>query len=122
VTPFRDEASVPRVSGAQNGIYLSPTFKSNKVFYGDEQDPKNHFCSQQKAEFHSPMGGRIIEKANNKLDSTNKLAVYGNKFHKSRSNINLKNFSQLNMGCNENIGNAYAQQVENRRVMADLHE
>lgn len=50
------------------------------------------------------MGGRIVEKnGDRQANSTNGLAVYANKFHKSKSNMNLKNYSQLKFGDNEQI-------------------
>jgi len=67
------------------------------------------------------MGGRIIEhEPSQKLNSTNQMAVYQNKFHKSKSNLNLKNFSQIKFGESDHIQQAYEQQAANRKAMAEL--
>lgn len=94
---------MPRPSGAYNQRYLSPTFKSNNILYGEQATREAaDFYTEKAITFSSPRTGKRFD-SSEKLASTNAMAPYANCFGKGNQfDINQKNYSSVPLGGIEN--------------------
>jgi hypothetical protein len=86
------------IYGKKNDRYVSPTYRSNAIMYGDEkvrEAPQSTFQTMK----DTFMGSPNIRSQKEKMlyhgcKSTNQFAPFANTFHKDvAGNVNYKNYS-----------------------------
>ncbi|CDW83021.1 UNKNOWN [Stylonychia lemnae] len=118
LSSLQDLESVPCIYGRKNQRYVSPTFRSNTILYGEQkyrERPDEIFSTMKDTQMGSPQLNQYKEKTDVlKIQSTNKHAPYQNTFHKSSGNLNYKNYSEVQLGFNQNIKDTYQKQFYER--------
>eukprot|EP00347_Sterkiella_histriomuscorum_P018031 403347050 len=118
--------SVPAIYGRKNQRYISPTFRSNPILYGEQEvrdKPRQTFTTVNEAFMGSPLQKQSYKEKMDmlKCQSTNRYAPYQNGFHKSTNGqLNYKNYSEIPLGFNNNIKDTYEKQFYNRSKACEM--
>eukprot|EP00347_Sterkiella_histriomuscorum_P004080 403361825 len=111
--------NAPKTYGIKNEKYLSPTYKSNAVLYGDNFSESSNQKIAQKHQSVSKAIFKTLQANTHQLVEKNMKKTQNPEYEpqslRNKGNLNYKNFSQVQIGYNTNVEESYRQQFSEKK-------